>query len=121
MDGSRFDTSYLLNFASAFASVFASASWDLWTMVCLDCGLWVGPPVVYGWFLFHPQWHSSTLVDKTSTFEGSNYYCLCAVCAGDVLRDSSLLPGPVQRDAKYNVLSLIKGNKLVKKVDAHRS
>ncbi len=121
MDGSRVDTAYLLNFASAFASVFASASWDFWTMVCLDCGLWVGPPVVYGWFLFHPQWHSSTLVDKTSTFEGSNYYCLCAVCAGDVLRDSSLLPGPVQRDAKYNVLSLIKGNRLVKKVDAHRS
>ncbi len=91
-------------------------------MVCLDCGRWVGPPVVYGWFVFHPQWHSQwpLFTFKTSTFEGSNYYCLCDICAGDVLSDSSLLPGPVERDAKYNVLSLVKGGKLVKKTDAPR-
>ena len=57
-------------------------------------------------------------MDKTSQYQGSNYYCFCHVCAGDVLTDSSLLPGPVQRDAKYNVLSLIKGNHLVKKTEA---
>ncbi len=92
---------------------------NLGAMVCLDCGVWVGGdgPVTYGWFLVHPQWQEASLVDKTSQWLGSSHYCLCHVCAGDVLMDSSLLPGPVQRDAKYNVLSLIKGNHLVKKID----